>query len=171
MSDLIKEINYLRFFYSSDDAAKDKDICKNQAIDKYNQKVSTLFVVPVVFQLWQISLANQVDKLALYKQVRMFKSAAFIGACTLGLWEFSTLRKRLTFYDRFYPEPTELQRKLNQEAMMFKEQAYQEESVEDRQKKVEDPDKVLKYSQFYMLAPQNYVNSEEEFNPADHQKH
>ena len=86
--------------------------------------MGTLFAVPVLFQFWQISLTNVSDKLALYKQVRMFKSAAIIGAFSLGLWEFSTLRKRLTFYDRFYPEPTELQRKLNQEAAIFKEQAY-----------------------------------------------
>ena len=34
--------------------------------------------------------------------------------------------------------------------------------------KVEDPDKVLKYSQFYMLAPQNHIIAEEEFNAPDH---
>ena len=101
----------------------------------------------------------------------MFKSAAFIGACSLGLWEFSSLRKKLTFYDRFYPEPTELQRKLNQEAMMFKERAYEGETVEERQKKVENPDKLLNYSQFYMLAPQNHPHLEEEFNAPDHQQH
>ena len=91
----------------------------------------------------------------------MFKSAAIIGACTLGLWEFSTLRKRLTFYNRFYPEPTELQRKLEQEAMQMKEQAYVGETTAEREAKAEDPDKVLKYSQFYMLAPQNHNIAEE----------
>ena len=98
----------------------------------------------------------------------MFKSAAFIGACSLGLWEYSTLRKRLTFYDRFYPEPTELQRKLNAEAMNFKESTFQQPTVEERQAKAEDPDKVLKYSQFYMLAPQNHVVAEEQFEADDH---
>ena len=67
MSDLIKEINYLRYFYSSDDAAKDKDICKNEAIAKYQSKVHTLFIVPTLFQFWQISLTNVSEKLALYK--------------------------------------------------------------------------------------------------------
>ena len=108
MSDLLKEVNYLRFFYSSDDAAKDKDRCKNEAIQQYQSKMGTLFAVPILFQFWQIALTNNAEKLAMYKKVRLFKSAAFIGACSLGLWEFSTLRKRLTFYNRFYPEPTEL---------------------------------------------------------------
>ena len=127
-----------------------------------------LFAVPVAFQFWQISLTNVGEKLALYKKVRMFKSAAFIGACSLGLWEFSTVRKRLTFYDRFYPEPTELQRKLNQEAMIFKEQAYKGESTEEREAKVQNPEKVLKYSQFYMLGPQNHIIMEEAINADDH---
>ena len=31
MSDLLKEVNYLRYYYTSDDAMKDKDFCKNEA--------------------------------------------------------------------------------------------------------------------------------------------
>ena len=67
MSDLLKEVNYLRFFYSSDDAAKDKDWCKNDAIAKYQTKMGSLFAVPIIFQFWQIALTNQADKLAMYK--------------------------------------------------------------------------------------------------------
>ena len=66
----------------------------------------------------------------------MFKSTAIIGAFALGIWEYANLRKRMTFYDRFYPEPTELQRKLNVEAAMFKEKAYKQESVEERMAKI-----------------------------------
>ena len=66
----------------------------------------------------------------------MFKSAAMIGALCLGMWEHCNMRKKMTFYDRFYPEPTELQRKINMEAQMFREQMYVEESVEERQAKV-----------------------------------
>ena len=112
-----------------------------------------LFAIPLGFQIWQISLANVNDKLALYKQVRLFKSTAILSACALGLWEYTNLRKKMTFYDRFYPEPTELQRKLAVEAAMFKEQAYKQESTEEKMAKVQDPEKVLKYAQFYMLAP------------------
>ena len=66
----------------------------------------------------------------------MFKTASVIGALSLGMWEYTNLRKRMTFYDRFYPEPTELQRKLAQEAAMFSENAYREESTEERVAKV-----------------------------------
>ena len=83
-----------------------------------------LFTVPMIFQAWQISLTNVATKADLYKRVRLFKSTAMIGALSLSLWEYTNLRKKMTFYDRFYPEPTELQRKLALEAAMFKENAY-----------------------------------------------
>ena len=124
MSDLLKEVNYLRYYFASDDAMKDKDFNKNEAFQEYSSKTQALFVIPMAFQMWQISLANVAEKVSLYKQVRMFKSAAIIGACSIGLWEYSNLRKKMLMYDRLYPEPTELQRKLMLEAAMFKEQAY-----------------------------------------------
>ena len=37
--------------------------------------------------------------------------------------------------------------------------------------KIEDPEKKLKYSQFYMLAPQNYMLPEESINAPDHEEH
>ena len=52
MADLLKDVNYLRFYYSSDDAMKDKDLNKNQLIQQYNKKVSVLFGVPLAFQVW-----------------------------------------------------------------------------------------------------------------------
>ena len=36
MSDLLKEANFLRFYYTSDDAVKDKDVLKNKAYLKYS---------------------------------------------------------------------------------------------------------------------------------------
>ena len=171
MSDLIKEVNYLRFYFTSDDACKEKDWCKNDAYAQYCNKMRALFGIPLVLQIWQISATNVAEKAALYKNVRMFKSVAMLGACSLGMWEMVNLRKKMTFYDRFYPEMTELQKKLNLEALMFKESAYKEESVEERMQKLEDPEKVLKYSQFYMLAPQNHIIAEEEFEGPEHEQH
>ena len=52
MADLMKEVNYLRFFFSSDDAAKDKDFCKNAVIQKYQKKMGTLFTIPILMQFW-----------------------------------------------------------------------------------------------------------------------
>ena len=171
MADLLKEVNYLRYYYTSDDASKDKHWCKDVAFESYKNKVTMLFAVPMGFQAWQISLANCADILALYKKVRMFKSAAFIGACSLGVWEFSSLRHKMLCYDRFYPEPTELQQKLAAEAAIFKEQACKQESIEERLAKIQDPEKSLKYAQFYQLAPQNHNIAEEAFNAPDHQAH
>jgi len=59
------------------------------------------------------------------------------------------MRKQWTYYDRFYPEATELQKTLSREAMMFKEQNYQLSSVEDKLKKLEDPNVRMIYSQMY----------------------
>ncbi len=133
--------------------------------------MQALFAVPMALQIWQISIANVQNKVGLYKQVRMFKTAASIGAFSLGLWEYTNLRKKMTFYDRFYPEPTELQRKLASEAAMFRENTYRQESTEERMAKVEDPEKALKYAQFYQLAPQGHTIAEEEFNAPDHEQH
>jgi hypothetical protein len=35
MSDLAKEAKYLRYYYSSEDSLKDKDILKNETFSKY----------------------------------------------------------------------------------------------------------------------------------------
>ena len=129
MADLMKDVNYLRYYYTSDDASKDKDWCKNDSYLQYSRKMNALFGLPLGFQMWQISLANVSEKAALYKKVRLFKTFSFIGACSLGLWEYTNLRKQMTFYDRFYPEPTELQQKLSAEAAIFREKAYQQVST------------------------------------------
>ena len=107
----------------------------------------------------------------MYKQVRLFKSVALTAALGLGLWEYTNLRKKMGYIDRFYPEPTELQRRLETEALMFRERAYKQETTEERMAKAKDPTKALKYAQFYMLAPQTYVGAEEEINAADHAQH
>ena len=46
MSDLMKDVDYLRFYYTSDDAMKEKDNCKNGAYEQYRTKVQGLFAVP-----------------------------------------------------------------------------------------------------------------------------
>ena len=58
MADLIKEANFLRYYYTSDDAVKDKDYLKDKAYQTYCSKQFALFTLPIAFQVWQISLAN-----------------------------------------------------------------------------------------------------------------
>ena len=52
MADLLKEVNYLRYYYTSDDASKDKHWCKDGAFQDYKNTVSMLFAVPMGFQAW-----------------------------------------------------------------------------------------------------------------------
>ncbi len=52
MGDLVKDVKYLRYYFSSDDSLKDKDILKNQSFQTYSNRVGTLFLVPAVFQIW-----------------------------------------------------------------------------------------------------------------------
>ena len=58
MADLIKDANFLRYYHTSEDMLKDKDLCKNDAFEKYGTRVTVLMTVPLAFQFWQISLAN-----------------------------------------------------------------------------------------------------------------
>ena len=49
MSDLVKDINYLKYYHTSKEMLKDKDILKNRYIDKYTKSVWGLFLVPTAF--------------------------------------------------------------------------------------------------------------------------
>ena len=59
------------------------------------------------------------------------------------------------------------------EAQLYKELDYQESSVEDKLKAVEDPELRQKYKQMYMIKPQRYVEPEKEndINAAEYQEH
>ena len=46
MADTHKDLDYLRFYYASEESLKDKDLLKNQAFEKYKQNVALLFAVP-----------------------------------------------------------------------------------------------------------------------------
>ena len=52
MADLMKDVNYLRYYYTSDDASKDKDWCKNDAYQSFSRKINALFIVPMGLQMW-----------------------------------------------------------------------------------------------------------------------
>ena len=124
MGDLVKDVKYLRYYHTSEDSTKDKDILKNQSFDKYANKVGTLFLLPFGFQLWQLGLINNFEKLALYRKVRILKFVSFFGAVGFGIKEKLNLEYQWQYYDRFYPEATELQKTLTREAMAFKEGAF-----------------------------------------------
>jgi hypothetical protein len=49
MADTHKDLEFLRFFYSSEASMKDKDILKNQAYEKYHKNTSMIFMLPAAF--------------------------------------------------------------------------------------------------------------------------
>ena len=124
MGDLVRDAKYLRYYHTSEEMLKDKDILKNQTFQQYQNKVGALFLVPLAFQLWQIALVNNIERAGLYRKVRILKSLTLFGALGLGLKEKLSLEYQWQFYDRFYPEATELQKSLTRDAMAFKEMQF-----------------------------------------------
>ena len=70
MADTHKDLAYLRFFYSSEESLKDKDILKAQAFEKYQQNVVGLFLIPLACQFGQIRYLNRASKVTQYKFFR-----------------------------------------------------------------------------------------------------
>ena len=55
MADTTKDIDYLRYYFTSEEALKDKDILKSQAFDKYEKNVGLFVAIPMVLQVAQIT--------------------------------------------------------------------------------------------------------------------
>jgi hypothetical protein len=108
MGDLVKDVKYLRYYHTSEEMLKDKDILKNKTFDEYTRRVGALFLLPVSFQLWQIALVSNFEKTNLFRKVRALKVLTLVGALGLAVKEKLNLEYQWTFYNRFYPEPTEL---------------------------------------------------------------
>ena len=103
--------------------------------------------------------------------MRSFKIAsAFFSGC-LGVYHYLDMTKQLTYYDRFYPEPTELQRTLSTEAMMFKENKFVDKTVEEKMNGFDNPDVRKKYEQMYQLPQQRHADPDEDPNAASHRTH
>ena len=159
MADLVKDVKYLRYYHTSDDFVKDKDILKNRTFERFSNKVSTLFLLPVGFQVWQLLLVNNIEKAALYRKVRIFKALTLIGAVALSFREKLAIEYQWQYYDRFYPEATELQKGLLRDAMVFKESQFEVPSIEERSKLDLDTKKI--YEQMYRLPPQTIPDADE----------
>ena len=126
-----------------------------------------LMAIPMGLQLAEICKINIPAELGVYRYIRKVKYFALFGAFAAAYNEKYTLDKKMTYYDRFYPEPTQLQRALVQEAKMFKERearGIREKTLEE--KKVIDPETQKIYEQMYMLPPQRFPEKEQDPNPA-----
>ena len=136
----MNEVPFLRYYHTASAAVHDKDNLKNEAFDKYSTKITTLMVPCLALQAWQLSLTGIEANVSMYRKVRIFKSAAVIGAFAFGSIELIKLQKVMTYYNRFYPEPTELQKSLEREAFSYKEHSYEEKTVAQRMAVVNDSD-------------------------------
>ena len=169
MADSIKDLQYLRFYYSSEESLKDKDILKNQAFEKYTWNTSMLFMIPAALQVAQISQLNRPSRVPIYKYLRHLKIFSLFGGIACAFNEKLLMEKKWRYYDHFYPEPTQLQKTLVQDAQIQKirEEAglgEQEESLEEQQNL--DPETTKVYEQMYQLPPQRFVEAERDWNPA-----
>ena len=151
------DIDYLRFYHQSEDSLKDKDLSKNLAFDTYRKNTAVLFAIPAAFQFAQIYLTNRKSQVALFKYVRHLKCLTLIGSFACVWNEKLTLEKKWQFYDRFYPEPTQLQRALTTEAQIYVER--EARGMEDQtlqEKSYMDPATQKRYEQMYSLGPQKF---------------
>lgn len=114
-------------------------------------------------------MVNNFERAALYHRVRVLKSLTFVAALGLGVLEMQGVEKQWKYYDRFYPEATELQKSLYREAMMFKELQNQPKTVDQRLKLDTETAKI--YEQMYRLPPQKYADPDDDPNPASIKPH
>ena len=172
MADTHKDLDYLRFFYASEDSLHDKDLLKNQAFRSYQRNVSLLMLAPALLQIGQITTMNHPGKVQTHRYIRNLKVFALMGAFAAVWNEKLNLEKKWRYYDRFYPEPTQLQRTLVQEAKMIQERdrlGITERSLEE--KRVITPETRKTYEQMYQLPPQQFPEAEQDVNPASIKPH
>ena len=171
MSDLLQDVNLLRYYHTSDDMLRDKDFEKDRLIYRFQATATGLIVFPLFAQAWQLGLTGKADQLGLYKKVRVFKTSTLVLGLGIGLYEFSQLKKKLKYIDRVYPEPTQLQRQLEIEAQQYKENKVVVKSVQERMQLLQNPQARTKYSQFYQLPPQRHKDEYTDFNAPSHAEH
>ena len=100
------------------------------------------------------------------------KLFSLMGAFACVFYEKSLLEKKWQYYDRFYPEPTQLQKTLVQEAYLIKERdarGFVDKTLEE--KKYIDPETERLYNQMYQLPPQRFPEAEVDVNPASVKAH
>ena len=81
------------------------------------------------------------------------------------------MKQKWKYIDRLYPEPTQLQKTLEKEALQYKENKYTVSTISERMLKLEDPNSQTLYSQLYQLAPQQNIDEENDFNVAEYKEH
>ena len=166
MADTHKDLDYLRYYYASEESLLDKDLLKAKAFEKYNSNVNFLFAIPAILQIMQISKFGKQSAYKQYMFLRQLKIYSLGGSILCALYEKEKLDKKWQYYNRFYPEPTQLQRTLVQEAEIFRQrEAMGLEEVPLQDKLDYGPEQERIYEQMYRLPPQRYMEPDQDVNP------
>ena len=168
MSDLIKDVDRLKRFYVSPDMLREKDVLKDEVYRKTTDRIALVSTVPLLAQLYQISLVGVPERFALYRRVASFKWFSFAAAIGIMVKENSDLMKKWRYFDRYFPEPTGLQRAIRDEAALIKEYGYQAPDPENIEM---DSRTRTVYERMYELDPSNEVGPDEETNPVEPARH
>ena len=94
-----------------------------------------VFAIPAALQLAQISIVNKPTQMEMFRYLRHLKIFAVIGGVGALLNEKASLESKWRYYDRFYPEPTQLQRTLIKEAQIYKDRealGFAEQTIDDK---------------------------------------
>ena len=166
MADTHKDLDYLRYFHASEHSLKDKDSLKNQSFFQYQTRALALVSVPVCLQMAHISLLNRPNFGVQCSFVRQLKAIACIGSFTMIWYERSQLQKKWRYYDRLYPEPTQLQKSLVTEAEVYQirdKMGIQEKTLAE--KSIITPEVQRTYTQLYQLPPNSFAEPDHDPNP------
>ena len=167
MSDLIKDVDRLKRYYVSPDMLREKDMLKDAAYKKTTERIAVVSTIPLLAQLYQLSLVGVPERVSLYRRVASFKWFTFAAAIGLIVKENSDLLKKWRYFDRFYPEPTGLQRAIREEASLVKEYGY---TAPDPDAEMDSRTRTV-YERMYALEPSNETGPDEETNPVDPKRH
>ena len=108
MADTHKDLDFLRYYHASEESLLDKDLLKANAFKKYNNNLNVLFAIPAVLQVMQITRFGKQSAYKQYQFIRSLKIYSLTGSILCALYEKEKLDKQWKYYNRFYPEPTQL---------------------------------------------------------------
>ena len=116
---------------------------------------------------------NKPSRIQYYRYFRNVKLFTFFGSFAAIFNEKLLLEKKWRYFDRVYPEPTQLQRTLIAEAEVVRDLEaagkLKEKSLDD--KRHIDPETLKVYESMYQLPPQRYPDAEKDWNPSKIKSH
>ena len=152
MSNLTLDVNKLKSGYVSEKSLYDKDWLKDEAYLKFSFSTKLLFAAPMGLQVYQFLLAGNPAAKSHYASIAKYKWFSFVGALTYGLWAHFRLYDKWTLINREYPEPTQYQKTLKNEAKLFKLRNEKEKEYDSNKSELGIFENIT-YQQMYTLEP------------------